>query len=42
MQHNLQDWLAREGGTQGDLILREPLKSYHQWLRENPQGLLPD
>lgn len=42
MQHNLQDWLEREGGTEGEFELRKPLKSYHQWLQENPQDFQPE
>lgn len=39
MQETLQDWRNRVGEMSGELILREPLQTYQQWLSDYPQGL---
>lgn len=42
MKETLQDWRDRVGEMSGELILKAPLKSYDQWLQENPQGFQPE
>lgn len=39
MQETLQDWRNRVGEMSGELILKEPLQTYREWLKMYPQGV---